>query len=130
MKRELPVALAFFSGIIMIAAHFLSIPALQDFSRTYANWRVIVAAFALALGGVNMMRIHGRNILEKREHWVYSVIFIVCFAVHFILGVAKGSASPEYQYIWTKLYQPAAATMYSFTLFYMTSACWQKSLLK
>ncbi len=125
MKRELPVALAFFSGAIIVAAYFFDFPALQSFSKTYANWRVIVAAFALGLGGINMMRIHGRNVSEKKQNWVYSIIFFVSFACFFIMGVAKGSASPGYQYIWTKLYQPASAAMYSFTLFYMTSASYR-----
>jgi hypothetical protein len=125
MKRQGPVLIAFITGTIVLGGYFLKAPAIVDLSAQIVRWRIIVAAFALALGGVNMFRLHGKNIITLKTNWIYSAIFMVAFTTYFALGVTKSTTSKEYQYIWQNLYQPAASTMYSFTLFYMTSACWR-----
>jgi len=125
MKRQGPVLVAFVTGVIVLAGYFFNSQTVVDMSTQIVRWQNIVAAFALALGGVNMFRLHGKNIIGRKKNWVYSCIFMVAFVSYFVLGVAKSTTSAEYQYIWQNLYQPAASTMYSFTLFYMTSACWR-----
>lgn len=125
MKREGPVAVAFVSGILVLCSYFFKYRPVVDLGAQIVRWRIIVAAFALALGGINMFRLHGRAVLEQRKNWLYSLVFIVAFVTYFVLGVVKSPTSLEYRYIWQNLYQPAASTMYSFTLFYMTSACWR-----
>lgn len=125
MKRQGPVLVAFLTGMIVLGGYFLKSEAVVDLSAQIVRWRIIVAAFALALGGVNMFRLHGKAIVSRGKNWPYSVVFLVAFCSYFILGVTKSTTSPEYKYIWQNLYQPASSTMYSFTLFYMTSACWR-----
>lgn len=125
MKREGPLAVAFLSGVIVLSGYFFNYKPLIDLAAEVVRWRIIVAAFALALGGINMLRLHGRVVTGKKTNWPYSAIFIVAFAAYFILGVTLSPNSSQYQYVWKNIYQPAASTMYSFTLFYMTSACWR-----
>lgn len=125
MKKEGPALTAFFTGTVIIASYFIKSPGLKLVSDTIVRWRIIIAAFALALGAFNMLRHHGRNILSRGKNWVYSAIFVLFFLVYFVVGIVKGSNSPAYQFVWQKVYQPAAATMYSMTLFYMTNAAWR-----
>ena len=125
MKREGPRLVALVTGLIVLGGYFLKAESVKSMSSEIIRWRIIVAAFALALGGVNMLRLHGRSIAQKRKDWPYSIIFVIAFLTYFILGVATSPTSPSYKYVWQNIYQPAASTMYSFTLFYMTSACWR-----
>ncbi len=125
MKREGPRLVALITGLIILCGHFFTQASVKAASAEIVRWRIIVAAFALALGGFNMLRLHGRAIAQKRKNWQYSIIFVIAFAAYFSLGVATSTTSAPYKYIWQNLYQPAASTMYSFTLFYMTSACWR-----
>jgi hypothetical protein len=125
MKREGPMLVAFLCGIIVLAGYFLDQKAVTDLAAQIVRWRIVIAAFALALGGVNMLRLHGQRVAQQKNNWPYSLIFIVSFFLYFVLGVTKSPTSSQYQYIWQNLYQPASSTMYSFTLFYMTSACWR-----
>lgn len=125
MKREGPAAVAFITGVIVLLAYFVKWPAIATVSSQIVTWRIIVAAFALALGGFNMFRMHAQNVSMQKKNWPYSLIFLVCFVVYFVIGILYSPTSKPYTYIWTNLYQPAASTMYSFTLFYMTSACWR-----
>ncbi len=125
MKREGPQLVALITGLIVLGGYFFKSPSVVSLSTQIVRWRIVVAAFALALGGFNMLRLHGRAIAEKRKNWPYSVIFVIAFLAYFILGVTTSPTSPAYKYVWQNVYQPAASTMYSFTLFYMTSACWR-----
>lgn len=125
MKRGGPAAIAFLSGITVLAGYFLRSEAVADLAGQVVRWRVIVAAFALALGGANMFRQHGGTVARRGKNWPYSVVFLVSFVLYFVLGVTKSTTSPIYQYVWQNMYQPASSTMYSFTLFYMTSASWR-----
>jgi len=116
---------ALVTGLIVLIGHFFTSAPIKAASAEIVRWRIIVAAFALALGGFNMLRLHGNKISQKRPNWQYSIIFVVAFVAYFTLGVTTSTTSPGYKYIWQNLYQPAASTMYSFTLFYMASACWR-----
>lgn len=125
MKSQGPSLVAFLTGITVLAGYFLKSQGAYDVSAQIVRWRIIVAAFALVLGAVNMIRFHGENVLRGKSNRIYSGIFLISFAAYFILGMTKSVTSVQYQYIWQNLYQPAASTMYSFTLFYMASACWR-----
>ncbi len=125
MKREGPVLVAFLTGVIILAGYFIDNKPVADLASQIVRWQMIIAAFALAIGGVNMVRFHGEKVKNKKVDWPYSCIFLVSFLAYFILGVSKSPSSSQYMYIWQNLYQPASSTMYSFTLFYMTSACWR-----
>ncbi len=125
MKREGPILVAFLCGAIVLAGYFVNQKSVSDLASQIVRWRIVIAAFALALGGVNMLSLHGKKVAQKKSNWPYSLIFIVSFFAYFVLGVTKSPTSAQYTYIWRNTYQPAASTMYSFTLFYMTSACWR-----
>ncbi|HHW19032.1 MAG TPA: hypothetical protein GXX30_09085 [Firmicutes bacterium] len=125
MKKEGPILIGFLTGSIVITSYFLKSTGLKSIADTVVRWRLIIAAFALALGALNMVRLHGKNIHHKGRNWQYSVVFLVFFLPYLAVGLTRGSNSPQYQYIWKYLYQPASATMYSMTLFYMTNAVWR-----
>lgn len=130
MKREGPAILAFVVGVIVLLGYFVKSQAVAALSSQIVTWRIIVAAFALALGGANMLKLHFRTLVERKHGWIYSLIFLVSFAGYFLLGVVTTPTSAPYMYIWSGLYQPASSTMYSFTLFYMASACWRAFRIK
>lgn len=115
----------FLTGSIVIASYFAKWSWLKTASDTVVRWRLVIAAFALALGALNMVRLHGKNIQQRGRNWQYSVVFFAFFLPYVAIGLTRGSNSAQYQYIWKSLYQPASATMYSMTLFYLTNAIWR-----
>lgn len=125
MKKEGPMFVGFFTGAAVIISYFLKYAPLKSISDTVVRWRLIIAAFALALGALNMVRVHGKTIQLKGRNWQYSLVFLVFFLPYLVIGLVRGTNSAEYQYIWKSLYQPASATMYSMTLFYMTNVVWR-----
>lgn len=125
LRKELPVWIGTIAGGIVVIDYFFNIPGLSTISKEIINWRIVLAAFALALGVGNLTRIHLHRIRERRAYWPYSAALLFTVYGYLILGLLGTSKHPTYMFFWNNLYQPLSATWYSTTVFYMTSATWR-----
>ncbi len=130
LKKRLPGAIVFAAGMIIVAGHFINAPGVEQFSRDLVNWNVIVEAFALAVGMGNVIAVHGKKILHKGQDAVFSLVLLASMASWFVLGVVKGTGGEAYRYLWDNLLLPAQATMYSTTIFFITSAAYRAFRVK
>ena len=64
LKRTLPAALAIAVGLFVLAAIFAASPLLDALGTYFVDMAVIIAAFALFLGMVNILRVHARKIRQ------------------------------------------------------------------
>ena len=129
MKREVPLVIAFVTGVIIVLDYFFKIGSgavsLANLSREIQNWVLIVAAFALGLAAVNLVRIHAGYIRAKKPGWYNSVALIAALAVMTSIGVIKGTNDPLYRYWYTGFLVPVDATIFSLLAFYITSAAYR-----
>jgi len=125
VRRELPVWLGFIGGMMVIIDYFFKNPTVALLSKEFLNWRIVMAAFALALGIGNLTRIHGRAVAAKKQYWTYSVLLLVSLYGYLALGLLTSTTSKGYLFFWNNLYQPLGGTWYSITVFYMASAAWR-----
>jgi len=86
MRRELPMIVAFVAGLILILQFF--IPALRDVSESVQNWVIVVAAFAIAVGAFNLLRVNYMKIRFRRADWPFSVVLIAGFVVMVVVGLS------------------------------------------
>lgn len=126
MKREIPIAVAFLVGLVMITSFFFTSKPLTKAATTVENWGVIIAAFALGLASVNLIQIHLRRIRRgKGLDWLYSGSLIVSMIGIAILGIAKGPTFKTYQFWFDALFVPGQATVYAMTGFFIASAAYR-----
>ncbi|MFP3952015.1 MAG: hypothetical protein ACLFVP_07770 [Candidatus Bathyarchaeia archaeon] len=122
-KRDIPLVITFLVGIIAVLDYYTVIPAVTDTFTVIKNWGVVLQAFALGLGAVNLLRVHGRRISERRGayEWLFSVwlLLMMFLFVAIGLGTGKFDASPIYSWIYDATYLPLGSTMYSSLAFYM-----------
>ncbi len=125
MRRDLPIWLGFIGGIVVTLETFLDVQIIKDMSKAFLEWRVVMAAIALFLGGGNMLRIHSKQIQQKKA--VNSVILIVSMLVMFFIGVLHplSTKSPAYRFLFDNMYTPLGATVFSMNAFYIASACYR-----
>lgn len=125
MRRNLPVWLGFIGGIVVTLETFFSVKIISDMSKAFLEWRVVMAAIALFLGGGNMIRIHSKHIQQKKA--VNSMILIAAMLILFFLGILdpRGIKSPAYKFIFDNMYTPLGATVFSMNAFYIASACYR-----
>lgn len=125
IRKELPFWIGLVCATVVLADYFFAVPFLAAASKEILQWRVILAAFALALGIGNLTRIHGSAIAHRKQYWPFSVLLLATLYGYLLLGIVATSKSPVYKFFWDYMYQPLSGTWYSMTVFYMTSACWR-----
>jgi len=125
VRRDLPVWLGFIGGMVVTLETFFDVQIIKEMSNSFLQWRVVMAAIALFLGGGNMIRIHSKHIQRKKA--VNSMILISSMFILFFLGVldSRGIKSPTYKFIFDNMYTPLGATVFSMNAFYIASACYR-----
>ncbi|MGI6627766.1 MAG: hypothetical protein ACOX4K_05390 [Bacillota bacterium] len=130
MKREIPTAITFIVGIIIIAAYYFKVPLLTAASNSLQNWGVIVSAFALGLAAVNLMRVHLTKIQRKQKGWIFSIMLLASMIITIFLGLTTGVNSPSYKLFFVTPRTALGATIYSLLGFYIASASYRAFIAK
>ena len=122
MKRNLPVAISFVAGLLMIFDFTFKSAFIQGASKNLQNWSVVVAAFALGLGAVSLLRLHGRNIARRTPGWINSVVLLAALLFMTIQGIAFGTKDRWYLFAFNNMLSPLSAAVYASLAFYIASA--------
>ncbi|MGE5579123.1 MAG: hypothetical protein ACM3WU_03675 [Bacillota bacterium] len=122
MKRTLPVAIAFLTGLFMIFDFTFKSEFIQNTSKDLQSWSVVIAAFALGLGAVSLLRLHGRNIVRRNPGWINSVVLLAALLFMSIQGIVFGTSDKWYLFAFNNMLSPLSAAVYSSLAFYIASA--------
>jgi len=125
VRGSLPIWLGVVGGVVVTLAMFFSPKLLQDTSKYFLEWRVILAAFALSLGAGNLLRIHANRVRMKAKSYGYSYVLLVALVGYFLLGVLFKRTNVVYSFIFDNAYQPLSATVFSMNAFYISTACYR-----
>lgn len=126
MKTQLPVAIAFFSGFIMVVAFFVPEPHLENLSQNLLTFVTIVGGFTLLLGIVNILRANLRAVKKKEKEWGFKLLLIVMLVTmalsSFIWGTREGTV---YHWMFQNMQAPMMSTMFSLLAFFIASAAYR-----
>lgn len=124
MKRQVPLLVAAFVGLLMIADTFFKAPVLNQTSATIRSWVVIVATMSLALGALNLLRVHYAKIVGRgrKAGWVNSLVLIVAMIATIVIGLFVGKGSTAYSYLYDGIMTPGSSTAYALLAFFIASA--------
>ncbi|HSL93884.1 MAG TPA: hypothetical protein VK905_04705 [Bacillota bacterium] len=122
MRRSLPLTITSFVGFWIVFDYFVKIDFVRTWTTNFTNWVIIVAAFALGLGAVNLLRIHGKRVAERRPGWMESSVLLVALAYMTVTGIFLGTSSESFLFAFTNLQQPLSAAMFSLLVFFIASA--------
>ncbi len=128
MRKEIPLAICFVLSLLYVFAnYFTGNPTLATLKSTLDDWYLSAAAWACAVGLINLAQIHGRRIAGKKEGWFYSAWLLVCmfgmlFASVFIF---KSTKATGWTFMYNQLIAPMNATVYSTLVFYIGSAAYR-----
>jgi len=123
LKRTLPAALAIAVGLFVLVALLLPVPLLSTIGTYFIDCAVIIAAFALFLGLLNVVRVHLHKIRERTKTWPYSVLLLVALFAVLAVGLVtltpsqadqsqpSGPSHPVLQWIFANVMAPIQATL-------------------
>ncbi|MBU0495184.1 MAG: hypothetical protein KKA73_00905 [Chloroflexi bacterium] len=124
MRHLLPTIIAILAGLIILT-EFLSGVSLVG--AQLLDWVLILAAFAMLLGLLNVLRVHGRRLVNRQSAVMdrfYSLVLLFSLGVVLVIGLA-GAQSPLMNWTYQYVYAPLGATMFSLLAFYMASAAYR-----
>jgi len=132
VKRTLPTAIAIGVGVLVLADIFLQNSYLDVIGYVLVDWVAIVAAFALFLGILNLLKVHFGKVARRAEGWPYSLVLILVMWVVLILGLLDplGPRSSLVQWVFTYVLSPIYATFFSLLAFFAASAAFRAFRLR
>jgi hypothetical protein len=106
----------------MLLENFVKNDFIAYWAKEVRNWGIIIGFFALALGTVNLLTIHGRRISDQRAGWVNSIVLLVGMVTFAGLGIAFGTRDATLQLLFTNILSPMATAMFGTLIFYIVSS--------
>jgi len=92
MRFKFPVsaAVAIGVGVIVLAGYFFEYPLLVLLKQVLLQWSVTLAAVALFIGVINLLKVHALKVVRRQKGGFYSVILITFLIITIFAGVFFG----------------------------------------
>lgn len=125
VKNTLPKAVLSASIIIAIASYLLSYQPLDNIVTTLLGYAVIIIAFSLPVGAINLIGRSVNNIRKRGKDWYLNVWMLSMVAIVSIAGVFFSVNNQVYQWIYQNVSQPVGATLTALPAFFVVSAAYR-----
>jgi hypothetical protein len=120
----LPIVVAVSSGLIILADFFVTDPILDELGQRLVRWTMIVAAFALILGLVNLLSSHLRRVRRRQRGWPYSLILLAMTLIVVVAG-APGTQAYTFNWLFRNVQFPLQATFFALLAFFIATAAFR-----
>ena len=129
MRREVPLLITAIVGLTLIVVYFVPHPPFSDLRDLFSDWFGVIAAFAIYLGILSLLKINVDKIYKKKSGWGFSIVTILGFLLFVSVGLYEGSDFGEYgtkyYYLYDRIYYPLMATMFAILAFFIGSASYR-----
>jgi hypothetical protein len=139
LRKNIPVVIVFVVAVIVMSDYFLVLPPVNDAGTSWTssavtnfqNWGIILTAFSLGFGAVNLFFFHSKHISRRTaDQWQYSLWLLIVVVIFTVIGVFLGPNSSQYNWLYNASYFALSATVYSSLGFYMTSGVYRALRIK
>lgn len=138
MRREVPIFITFVVGFAFFISYFIPHPPFNYFENWFNDWFAIVAAFAIWLGALNLLKISFLKIFKRKTDILHSTLIILSFFIIVFIGFYDGFkglySDPVYSFrnqgtgfnwLYEYVYSPLSATMFALLAFFVASASYR-----
>ncbi|MEM3622273.1 MAG: hypothetical protein QXZ02_01845 [Candidatus Bathyarchaeia archaeon] len=137
VRRNIPQIIVTIIILLMVIFYFFYISsevrtAFNTWDKALTDWVVVVTAIAAIVGGVDILRYHINQSRKKEPKQVFfsgivmiMEVVMVAFAVIALSSGISIPTQPNFQWLYTYIYAPSDAAMYSILIFYIASASYR-----
>ncbi|MAP86856.1 hypothetical protein CMK16_05740 [Candidatus Poribacteria bacterium] len=125
MRRQVPLALCFVFGVVMVLIEFSPHPYSKSLYYEVINWSLIIGPFALVLGVATLVQTHWLRIRRRAEYWQYSFVVFIGMIVMVAIGIPFGPSHKAFKWLFKYIQIPMDATMFSLLAFFIASASYR-----
>lgn len=130
MRRQVPLAITFLSGLVMIGQYYFA--TWNWLGDMLTEWFSIITAFAYILGAASLMVVNGRRIQRRSPGWIYNLVLLLSLAVTLVLGllIRKPGYTPideglPFDWLFRFVFTPLSATTFALVAFFIASAAFR-----
>ena len=124
MRRSVPMAIAMAIGSLMLLDFFFDEAHINALGRFLLESAVIIVAFALLLGLLNVLVVHLRRIIKRQGDWYYSIALLVMAVIVFVAGIG-GTEGRAITWIFDHIQFPLQAATFSLLAFFVATAAYR-----
>lgn len=129
MRREIPLIITGVVGIVLVVAYFIPHAPFNMLDDLFSDWFFILAACAIWLGALNLLKLSVIKVSKKKKDWQYAVIIIVTWflmaGAGFVDGRAFQTPGTTFTWLYDNIYTPLSATMFALLAFFVASASYR-----
>jgi len=111
MMRILAAGFAIASGLLVLLGYFVPLTMLLDIRLLLVQWAIILAAFAVLVGALNLLGVHWHKVRTRQKGTAYSILLIVSLFASAILGSALGTNNPMLEFFLEAIIIPGEAAL-------------------
>jgi len=126
MKKEIPLAIVFVSGLFMAVQFFIPHASSEYVYEFVMDWTIIIGIFALALGIWSLIRVSVTKVRRKAENWPYAIVVLAGLTAMIVFGLFMGGVEAYmFRSFFNYVMIPLHATMFSLLAFFIASAAFR-----
>jgi hypothetical protein len=124
--RLIPTAIAIAVGLVVLLDYFFTLPLLDRVGEAFRQWTIILTAFALLLGLINLVQVHLARIMRRHEASAgYSVIVVITAACVIVIGMWFMLPSAPMTWIFDNVYVPLQGAFFALVAFFLATAAYR-----
>lgn len=124
MKRILPIVLASGCGFLALLDYLIASPGIDAIGGALSEGVILLAAFALILGVLNLMSVHIRRTAVKGEGRFLSIALLIALVGTLFVGLGPANGQ-ALAWVFHYLYMPLQATMTALLAFFLVTALYR-----
>lgn len=105
------IAIAVFSAIVVLLGYFFANDILNQTRSLLLEYAIILAAIALIMGVINMMRVHWMQIRAKKGNTLYHLAFFFGLIITILIGGWFGISNPIGSWLYDAVVIPIEASL-------------------
>jgi len=129
MRKTFPIAVAIACGFLVLIDFFVSHPIIDALGATLVEGTIVLAAFAMLLGVLNLLSVHAQRIAGGERGRGLSLVLIGALVATLAVGVTL-PGSTTLAWIFDYIYYPLQSTMAALLAFFAVSAAYRAFRLR
>jgi len=124
--KWIPTAIAIGVGLVVLLDFFFTLPLLDAIGFAFREWTILLTAFAVLLGLVNLMQVHLSRIFRRNEpNTGYSVLVLLTAVSVFFIGLVFRLPSPQMDWLFNNAYLPLQSAFFALVAFFLATAAYR-----
>jgi len=126
LRREGPLIFTSVVAFFLIIEYYIANSQLTLIATFLNRSAMIVGAFLLGFGIINMTLIHTKNIIQRKPKWPFSLYLLILLFVTLVAGLIPPLGS-NYYYLWlfNNIYTPLDPAIFSLIAFFIISTAFR-----